>query len=545
MTGTLSIATSNVTLNLGNTVTTSIGSLSGSYDLGSEIATLNLTNFSLGLNDASGNQLANLAVAGLSLQYFAAQSDPRMLLGATGVSVTLGTPGSGPALAVSQGTLAVAIYSGGTYAMEVGGTVQLSGLPAGISVGAGNVQVLVNNTGDVVNQTINVNGQSLALSFATTASVLAVNVSGFTLSIGNFVTVSGNFSFSRNSGDLIVSATDVTASLGDGSMGVSVTNGTLGLQINANKTYALEVSGGVSLFGFGSALQFSATSATLQVNNSTASITVPNFSTAIPAGTTLAITLSGASLNIAGLATIMGSFSFSQSSEIGVNGAGTTQIDVGGTGISATVGSSSFGLSLGGISFGLVLYRSTGGAATYALEAVAQTFSLNGIPGFNLSSLNGSPGLSIMINTTGKKVDELLPSGFTVQFTDGTNNTPDQRNLFDVEGGIVVGVSAFGVNISLQGQFAFSESTVAGTSQTKLLIGASNITLSATIDSVVFGITNGTLALAIYQNSGGSTYALDLSGGASLNIGGSNGVTVSTGNAGQLSPAHQQYRAPG
>ncbi len=645
LTGTLHFSATAASLDLGvasavishNAALPGTEALSGDYDIASRTLQLSLQQVNVAL------PLITVSATGMSLFYQATGTNSKLLLGATGVAITAGSTSGGPQLAISNATLALAVFHGTatTYALDANGALAINGLPAGISFSAGNVEARINNTGLPVNETINVNGTLLPLVFGASETISATNISvagsntslkmanvpvdttklavnviingvsttldsstytvgtvngatvitlqnytlpagatvvvgylsgdtsqgnvsqvlvtGAALQIGSGLAVTGNFSFTQSGGVLLIGATNVAASIGDSTMGVSLTGGTLGLEITQSG-YALDASGAVSIYGFGSALQFTVTSADLQVNTTGAAVT--NLSIPTPGSPvvlnlqpngTVAFSAKGVTLNIAGFAVVQGDFTFSQIATAGVGGATSTEIEVGATVTTAFLGAnfgtaSQVGVLLTGGQLGLVLFRSPGAQPTYALVASAASFSLVGVPGLTLTtdgSVNGS-GLSIRINTTGQAVNFTASANAAlpvdVVFTNGTNGTVDQRQIMDVEGHVKLVVNdpnnPSSVFAQLTGDFAFSKSVNPTTGASKLLVGAANVNLAVNISAASLGISNGTLALAVFTSGGTnptSTYALDLSGQASLTIGsGGNGISLATSNTGRL-----------
>ncbi len=452
ITGTLHFQADSASLNLGaanasithNPMLPGTEAISGDYDIANKTVQLSLQKVHVDL------PLISLDATGVSLFYQPEGNTSKLLVGATGVSITAG-PSGGPQLAITNATLALAVFDNGsiTYALDASGAFSITGLPTGLVFGATNVEARINNTGLPVNESINVNGTILPLVFGSSETVTPGNngttltlagtpadltkvtvnvvvdgvsttldpsnytvatgsptiitlknytlpsgatvvvgyftgdisqgavsqvlVSGVTLQIGGAVTVTGNFSFTQSgtgaSKMLLVGATNVTATIGDSSMGVSLTNGTFGMEIyfdtaQNNSVYALDAKGTVNLFGFGNALQFTAANVELQANTTGAPVTdtpipVPggSFDLALAGGgNTVVFHATGVTLNIAGFATVQGDFNFSQNSTT-VGGVTSTEIQVGATVQTAFLGAGGVGLTLTGGELGLVLFR--------------------------------------------------------------------------------------------------------------------------------------------------------------------------------------------
>ncbi len=549
--GTLALAvfhnstTSTTTYALDATGGFSISGLPGDLAFGASKVEARINNTGLPVNES-----VNVNGTLLPLVFGASETVTASNIGVSGVNTTLtlvNTPVDIGKLAVNvvvngvSTTLAPSTYTVGTVSGQTVITSSNYSLPAGAVVVVGYF------AGDTSQGTVS-----------------QVSVSGVTLKIGSAVSVTGTFSFTQSgsgaAAKLLIGATNVTASIGDSTMGVSITNGTFGMELYEDPTsgksvYALDASGAVSVYGFGSALKFNVSSADLQVNNTGAPVTNVSIpTTGAPVTLNLAngngsvaFNAQGVTLMIAGFATIQGSFSFSQTSSTSA-GAATTEIQVGATVQTAFLGVNGTGLTLTGGQLGLVLFRRPGAQPTYALVATATNFSLDGVPGLTLTtdgSVAGS-GLAIRINTTGAALNRTAAANPTlpvdVVFTDGTDGTADQRQVMDIEGHVKLVVSDPNQPsqqfAQLTGDFVFSQTIDPSTGNNKLLAGATNVNVSVGISSATLGITNGTMALAVYKNGTGTadaTYALDLSGQATLSIGSGDGmISLATDNTGEL-----------
>ncbi len=384
-------------------------------------------------------------------------------------------------------------------------------------------------------------------------NVNSLVVSGMKLSVANVAQLTGNFAITSQTvtlngppvRELLIGASSVSASLGDSSMGLQLTGGSLGLElytdpIQQQTVYALDVLASASLTGFGGSISLSGS---VEIRANTTGRTISdsittggapfNLQFTSAAVVNASLTASALSVNIAGFVTLTGNFSFQQTSTASGPGS-STEIQIGGTDITAFLGAdegtaNETGLKISGATFGLILFRQAGAQPTYALVAGTQTATLEGITGLTLSidkSPGSTQGLAVMINTTGQAIDRTIstPGGnVEVKFTDGTGNTADQRLLQDIQGNITLGVDPANSGspiAQLTGQFAFIRSTDPATGNVKLLVGATGVSMSVGTPSVGFGITNGQLALAVYTQASGATqsYALDLSGTAVLNL---------------------------
>ncbi len=171
-----------------------------------------------------------------------------------------------------------------TYALTASGGASLSNLPGLTLASPVNLTVRVNTTGAAVNQTLQApDGQSVTVTFADGSNVTDVEGAITGLGVGlpsnstPFLTVSGSFSFNKQTSGtvttLAVAATGVTATATASGLGVTLSNGTLALEIYSDSnasaaTYALNISGGVSLTGFGELTVGGTLSAEVNTNGS-------------------------------------------------------------------------------------------------------------------------------------------------------------------------------------------------------------------------------------------------------------------------------------
>ena len=321
-----------------------------------------------------------------------------------------------------------------------------------------------NNTGSPVHASLN--GQS----FDFTSGNFARVAGSATINLADFASLSGNFAFaqatdSQNTAVVSVGATGVSALLGvPGSVGISLSNGTLGLLIYpATKTYALAASGDVSVLGVAGI----AASGTVRVRANTTgradlNETILVNGAAVPRAAgegNIAIFEADALTLVTPVATLTGKFVF-------IKDGATNEIQAAGSGVSFTIGTPAIGVRVSGASFGLLLEPDR----SYAFDA-SGTATVVGVP-----DLTFTGSLHAQKNTTGADIDRTIAvAGSSVRLV------------------VAAGLSRFGAdNVTLNtpagnvtGSFAIQQATagpdgVAGTADdaTELLVGASNVNLS-------------------------------------------------------------------
>ncbi|MGN6644168.1 MAG: beta strand repeat-containing protein, partial [Verrucomicrobiota bacterium] len=227
-------------------------------------------------------------------------------------------------------------------------------------------------------------------------------------------------------------------------------------------------------------------------------------------------------LDILGFVSLEGSFSFQTFTDL-VSGA--SDIAVAATGVKASLTVGDVSLVIDGASLGLLIIPGVaGGPSSYALVANGGTDTLTGVPGLSLSAA----GLSVKINNTGFDIEARV--GSTSLETPGGSVDLDFSDLgsgavMSVEGSISLNIAGF---VSLSGDFGFQKYTDTNTTQTRMLIGATNVNVTLGTADTNLTITGASLGLLILPGIGGgsSTYALVANGGDSA-LNGVPGLTLS------------------
>lgn len=581
LTGQFTLKAGSASLALGTALTASItddiadgdpDAVAGTYNLSTKRFALTLDQFDLQVSGFVG-----IHSDGLSLLYDPKPSgDVTMYLGATGVTVFLGSDLGGTRTGVSlvNGELGLVLYKTGaisTYALAASGEVALVGF-GGVLGLSGSVQVRINTTGLAVDETVTADAEEIPVQFtlseASFQQFFGNDLQLDILSTAGLPTLAGNFSFTRfdDSGvtKVLIGAEGINLFLGtaDQSMGLRVNGAQMALLLYrdtalAQSVYALDASATVQLVGFDGLLTLAGTVG-VRANTTggevhelipVGGITIPlDFEADDPAGPNF----SGQNLTlaIAGFASVQGDFSFTRSSV--TNGTETrTEISVGATNINAFLGANEgtaeeVGVRITGARLGLLFFKTVDTAlptqtpATYALVAGGGTNELVGVTGLELAT----DGLMVRVNKTGTDVtDEFgqprvisTPGGdVTLDFT-----STGTVNVLSVEGHITLNVVGF---VSLEGYFTFERTEDLLTHTTRILVGASGVDAFLGVhegeaDETGVRITNAKLGLVIYKkpvdpaNPGAPTsfYALDASAGAEL-VGFGN-VTLSAGNIG-------------
>ena len=583
ITGTFGLTTTSAALTLGSALTSTITdkalvdggdaddfALTGTYDL-----TTKKFQFTLDQFDLTVATFVAVHADGADFYYDpATDGSVKMLMGATGVSIFLGS-GSGMSatgVQVTNGKFGLALYkptSGpSTYALSASGDVATVGFSGVLNL-SGNVSVRKNTTGSAVDETLTVNAMTVPIFFnAIEGALTEFFGNNLMLSLPaapGLPTVSGNLSFTRVDDmgvtKILVGAQGINLFLGtaDESMGLRVVGANLGLVIYRNtmtntSVYALDASATAQLVGFDGILSLSGTIG-IRANTTGGAVTediavggttVPvHFLVTDPAGPNFSgkhITLS-----IAGFVSLSGDFSFERNAT--TSGTTTkTEISIGATNIDAFLGANEgqpgeTGLRVTGASLGLLFFKTVNTAlmtqapATYALVASGGTNQLVGVPGLTL----GSNGLLVKVNKTGTDVTDGMGMPRVIS-TPGGNVTLDftatgSQNVTSVEGHITLIITGF---VSLEGDFSFTRTEDLGSQTTKLLVGASGVNAFLGVNEEMPGetgvrITGASLGLVIYKKpvdpmnpmAPTSTYALDAS--ASAELVGFGDVTLSAG----------------
>ncbi|MBU3653249.1 MAG: hypothetical protein FGM44_09210, partial [Limnohabitans sp.] len=145
-----------------------------------------------------------------------------------------------------------------------------------------------------------------------------------TLALGSAVSLSGTVGFASSGSGLMLAGNSIAADIQAGSVGIGVRNGSFGLLLNNNDTYALEASGGFYLSG-GNFASVSADMALLRLNTTGAALTaqtlqIGGLSYNLPAFSALAtpvIQVTNLSATLNGSIALSGDFAFERDSATG------------------------------------------------------------------------------------------------------------------------------------------------------------------------------------------------------------------------------------
>ncbi len=490
-------------------------------------------------------------------QSYAVGSDHYLAIGATGLTATLTADSVSLNIANAQVGVIVKEGSPSTYVLEARGSsnpadTALTGVP-GLTLSATNLLVRVRSGLDVSDlpsglpASVQTPGGAVTFDFSGlgTGTSNVTDIEGhLTLAVAGLASLEGDFGFQAfadgSASDLAIGANNVNVVLGTASTNVTITGASLGLLVKSGVGYALVANGGTDTLNGVPGLSISSTGLSVRVRSGLDPSTLTGAPTSVQTagggsvpldfsnlGSSNVTEVAGSiSINVANLVSLIGKFSFTETTT-----GSLTKILVGASGVSAFLGSvdssgnPTLGVQVTGASFGLVIYRdSTATSSTYALQATAPSatapsIALVGLP--DNISLTGSA--SVAINTTGAAVNETIPNSPGVTFTDGTNGTADQRNIKSLGGhlSLVVGPQS-SPYFSLAGDFSISE-LVSGT-ETKVLIGAANLTANSPVmadgGTDTFNLSNGTLGLVLFQSGGTNEgYALTASATATVAVG--------------------------
>ena len=417
---------------------------------------------------------------------------------------------------VENGSLAMLLNANGTMALTASGSFFFEGGDFA-TASADKVTVELNDSlvdYKLVPLTIVIDGVSAELSSA--LNTKAVTVEGFETEIAGFVYLTGNFAFvlEETAGQRKISAaaSEVGAFLGvdrgtSSALGLELSNGTLGLVLFADGTYALDGGVDAALVGI-SALTVEG-SMNLRINNTgmavneTISIGADTVSVVFADGVNIMQVTGSINLNIAGFLVISGDFGFEKST-VGT----TTKIIAGAANVNAFLGTpdGTLGVQVSNAFLGLVLYSSATGPSTYALVAGGE----GALIGIDAITLSGS--LAVRVNNTGALVNESVAVGTSGETVDIVFD--NAANIQAIEGSILLDIAGF---VVISGEFSF-EKTVVGV-DTKILVGAANIDIFVGLPDQSLGvrITDGFLGMVLYSSTTGpSTYALTAGGTAEL-----------------------------
>ncbi|MGV2332769.1 MAG UNVERIFIED_CONTAM: hypothetical protein LVR18_01025 [Planctomycetaceae bacterium] len=135
-----------------------------------------------------------------------------------------------------------------SYALDAKGTGTIVGVDGLIA--SGELAARVNTTGGVVNETITMpSGAPVVVNFAATdpSAVFSGRVDA---TLADFATISGSFAVAKSGNQLTVAASNVTGFVGTGDLGVSLSDGDLGVVIKTDtKKFAAVASGSAVLGG--------------------------------------------------------------------------------------------------------------------------------------------------------------------------------------------------------------------------------------------------------------------------------------------------------
>ena len=496
--------------------------------------------------------------------------------GTTPVGLQISNAAFGLVIYDTSGTLTFA-FDATSSGISFSGLPNLPGSSSSpLTFSAGSVQVEFNDTNGVVKQAVNVDGNpadAIQLNFA--GNITSLAVSDLTLNVAGIITLSGNFGFqtvpdSTNPAqidDLVIGATDVNAMIGTTSgPNLQINGASLGLVVvlpvdGSSTTLALMVNGGtdslnnvpgLSISSYtlsSSSVSFTGLSIDLNTtpnglggsawslpnNLQSVVITTPdssmtldftaagtdpvNFSTLQPGSSSNPFigVLGPLELDIAGVVTLSGEFSFDSFTPVGST---TSDILIGGTDINATIGTSTANFSITNASLAVVVVPGTAPALpTYALEATGG-FSLNGFPALTLSG-----SASLEINDTGVEPSTLVPSGITIPTLNGNvsastvfSNFTSNSNITDIEGSLTLDAyipNSTDLFASLSGNFGIDVFPDPTTGLTDFAIGATDVDVTLGTSSMGLSIQEASLALLVRAgaNGGSATYALTVDGG--------------------------------
>lgn len=241
---------------------------------------------------------------------------------------------------------------------------------------------------------------------------LRLSGSGVSLALAGFGTLSGDFSFIRINGPLgpriQVAATGVTASVGTAGAGIGLSEGTLGLIVEADALggggYALVAGGTVTLNGFSDVGSFSATGQ-IAINrlgralDETIGGVRLQFADERPLA---AVKVDSGTLSVSGLGTLTGKLQI-ESQEFEIAGVRQQRLLIGFEQLSASVTLGGAAAILSGGRGAVILYKEVSGSGTvsrYAVQAEGAV-ALSGVSGVSLNA----DSMRITYNRTGAALD--------------------------------------------------------------------------------------------------------------------------------------------
>ncbi len=520
----VTVQAASANLNLGGGVTSSIKSVTGSYNVSAQTFSLtlntvaiafssfvNITADSASLTYAGGNStnvtLSNNTTKSVSLleigisnaSIFAGVNGPASESGAVGVELDNGSLGLA-LMSASDGT----IYYG---LQTTVGSLKAVGLPSGFTMSATDLGVEINSSNDgssVVNfdQSF-VKGTGLAIAVGSTTINLDYQQQFFEakgtidLEFNGFVDIQGSMAIEYVGSQsvtvtgsttpvtvstLTIGASGVTIFAGvngpaskSGAVGVELDNASFGLALmsaaNGTIYYGLQTTvGSLKAVGLPSGFTMSATDLGVEINSSNAGSSVVNFDQSFVKGTGLAIAVGSATINLdyqQQFFEAKGTIDLEFNGFVDIQGSmaieyvGSQSVTVTGSTTPVTVSTLTIGAS------GVTIFAGVNGPA-----------SKNGAVGVELD--NASFGLALMSaangtiyyglqTTVGSLKAVGLPSGFTMSATDlgvEINSSNDGSSVvnFDqsfVKGtGLAIAVGSTTINLDYQQQFFEAKGTI-------------------------------------------------------------------------------------
>ncbi|MCX6936840.1 MAG: hypothetical protein NTU80_02925, partial [Verrucomicrobia bacterium] len=478
--------------------------------VGDDIVALTAT---AGVTTVRGSATVNLAgFVAIEGTFAVTKTATTLAVTATSVTSFLGT-GFGASAAVGAsltvGNLGLLLSTSGLttgqYALAATGTAALVGVP-GLAL-TGNIDVRRSTFATSQNVTLN------SVSTAVAANARTFEGTGLTLAIASQVSLSGNLAFDLSTSDVVVLGTSLTASLTLGTFSAGFSSGTLALLVRGNGTFAVSATAStLSLSGAGFA-SATATAVTFAYNNTGIDlVAAPRVLTIGSAGASLdsalgttaspyiALAATGVSVQLAGLVTATGNFTFSRATT--ADGDAVVRIAVANFGATLGTASTTF-LTLSNGSGALLVSTAAGVTSTAATLTVSA--ALANVPGVTL----GASTFTLEFNTGTAAVNET--------FTVGASTV-----ALDLPGGVFVRVIADPIDLTiagttLTGRIAFE--------QTRDSLNAKTTVLSFA-DVTIAAFSNGQTAAPIsIINARGIAVLTSAGIGASLSFLASAGIT--------------------
>jgi hypothetical protein len=384
---------------------------------------------------------------------------------------------------------------------------------------SGTVELQINRMGAAVNESISTSAGAVPIVFSNGTPVTRV-AGTVTMSVGGFATGSGAFAITKTPGELTIGATNVSAFVGSGGMGVQLSNGKLGAVIattgtNAGK-YALEASGTVALANIPLLTMSGTMNLELQRMDAPVNRTIatPGGDVTLSFGADPVTRLTGTvEFGVEGFVSVDGDFALEKTTLLD----GTTRLTAAAENLNAFLGvnykaAGEFGVKVTGATLGLVVDIPTSGVPEFALSASDGIASLAGFDGLKLAG-----PIDIDFNRLGKSLSLSIPA------PDGSlipMSFPQVDDITQFGGNLTLGVGTFA---EIGGSFGIEKQTIGGV--TKILVGGTNISAFVGEDSDTnhfnenergVQITNGTLGVAIYKEGSVIDYAVRATGNVAL-----------------------------